>query len=136
MSFYRDCQNISTGFDLFIIVYVKYTDTNKYDAREITVSPIYQNASMSEKKNLQQPMFSLNNINLDKINVTADTALHIAEENGGKVARLTAKNQCRASVISDGQDWFVRYLAQNSSVSSSIFKIDVNAYTGKYKILN
>ncbi len=136
MSFYRDCQNISTGFDLFIIIYVKYIDSKKYDAREISISPMYESASMSEKNNLQQPVFGLDNINLDEINVTADTALHIAEENGGRSARLAAENKCRASITSDGQIWFVRYLAQNSSVNSSIFEINVNIYTGKFKILN
>jgi hypothetical protein len=135
MLFSGDCQYDPVGFDLFNIVYIKDVEAKKYNAREIDIYPLYKGVRVSEEADLQRPMFGLNGIKLDKIKVTADNALQIAEENGGRNARLTIKNQCRISILSSGQDWHVRYSSQDPSFISSIFEMNIDSSTGKYKII-
>jgi hypothetical protein len=136
ISFYGDCRYESVGLDWFKIVYIEDVGKQTYNAYEVTISSLYGSVQLSELPNLQRPVFGLNSINLDKLKITADDALQIAEENGGRDVRLNVDNKCRISISTGDQDWYVRYSKQDSSFISSIFEIDIDSYTGKYKVLN
>ena len=78
---------------------------------------------------------------------SADTALQMAEENGGREARLLAKNECyiyilfapyvlKHSFLSHpfyryDWGWSIRYV---NDALTAIFNMTIDPYTGKYKI--
>ena len=91
-------------------------------------------------------------INLDDVKInTVETALSIAEENGGKDVRSAMKNECRVTLLLApdrleydflshpftryGWGWNVIYWS-NESNSEPLFSIVIDPYTGGYKILN
>ena len=133
MSFYGNCGYNPIGFDLVKFIYTKFVDSQMYIAREIDIYPLDEGVSVAEEGNLQKPIFGLEGINLDKLKITADDALRIAEENGGIDARLAVDNQCDISISSSEHNWYVRYSIQ-ASTNSTIFEMTINSYTGKYKI--
>lgn len=74
-------------------------------------------------------------INLDKLKVTAEEALEIAENNGGQQARLTIKNRCRINLLLGpypSPNWWISY-SQNIS-AKEIFEMKIDAYTGKFDV--
>ncbi len=135
MSFYGDCRYNPVGFDLFKSIFIKYDGARKYTAHEIDIYPLYAGVSVAEETNLEQPMFDLGSVNLNKLKVTVDDALRIAEENGGRNFRLAIKNQCNMSfrISSNNQVWYINYSNQDSS---SVFEMSIDPYTEKYKLLN
>jgi hypothetical protein len=131
------CKDNLSGFDDFSIVYYKYLGVmdwkRVYTTRLIEVSPWNGIVRWGGEAKFTQPLLSgWGNVDLTKFAITADESLRIAEGNGGKEARLKVENECMINIIeSEGfiDTWQVKY-------SSAHFETDVNAYTGKYKILN
>ena len=91
-------------------------------------------------------------LELDKIKINSvETALLAAEENGGREARSSVKNECRITLLlapdrlkydflshpftQYGWGWSVIYWP-NESNADPIFEITIDPYTGKYEILN
>jgi len=89
------------------------------------------------------------NLDMDKIKINnVDAALRIAEENGGKEIRLSAKNECRLSLLlaPDGLEYNIShpfthygwgwnlYYWPNGSNQDPLFSINIDPYTGKYEI--
>jgi hypothetical protein len=73
-----------------------------------------------------------NSFDLRKFNITADDALQLVEENGGKEARSKNKNDCRILVKTSAQNngsWDVSYYIG----ASVIFEMLIDPYSGKYE---
>jgi len=132
ISFYGKCGYHPIQFDLVKFIYIKFTDSQTYIAHGIDIYPLHEGVSAAEESNLHKPMFGLEGISLDKLKVTADDALRIAEENGGTDARLAVDNQCDISISSSEHNWYVRYSIQ-ASTNSTVFEVLINSYTGKHR---
>lgn len=91
-------------------------------------------------------------IDLDNVKVnTVETALSIAEENGGQNMRSTIKNECRITLLLSpdgleydffshpltryGWGWNVIYWS-NKSNSEPLFSIVIDPYTGRHRTLS
>lgn len=71
-------------------------------------------------------------IDLSQLRISVSDAFQIAEDNGGYLARMKVKNDCRVSALlaPDGsaKDWEVRYFSRESS---NILEIHIDELTGK-----
>jgi len=125
MNFNADCQNPSGFWDGEIIFYKTVFDEGrfKYVTRDILAEPKYLSVAWGETR-FSPPLFGWNGFDSTKLKVTADDALRIAEENGGKEARLTNKciNVSLFLLPGDSQRWEVHY---------KNFKISIDPYTGE-----
>lgn len=135
LSFYGDCEYNTAGFDLFQVTYFKYVGSQQYTAHEIDIFPLYAGVATGGGTNFPRPLFGWNeSLDLDRLKITANDALRIAEQNGGKDARLAFGNKCKISVFitSNDQKWTIIY--HEDSDAKRIFEINIDPYTGKYKI--
>ena len=95
MIFARNCADNPVGFDDLRITYFK-TDGDQYTTQEIDVYPLAKGAEWGGNASFPRPFLSgWKSVDLEKMKVTADDALQMAEANGGEKARLAAKNQCK-----------------------------------------
>ena len=136
MSFDRDCADNPIGFDYANITYFK-TDGDQYSAREIDVYPLAKEADWGGDTHFPRPfLLGWKSIDLEKLKVTADDAVQMAETNGGREARLAEKNSCYISVIlspnTDHENWGIYYYGNHSAI---LFAITIDPYSGDYKIL-
>jgi hypothetical protein len=134
MFFYRDCGDNPIGFDRAHITYFK-TAGKQYTAREMDIYPLAKEADWGGNTDFPRPfLFGWKRIDLEKLKITADDALQMAETNGGKDARLAAKNECRIYVSlapnTHDDSWDVDYIG-----ASHIFQMIVDPYSGAYEIL-
>jgi hypothetical protein len=76
-------------------------------------------------------------LDLDRITVTAEQALQIAEQQGGRDARLGVGNECQVRLTVVGglrdNDWEVDYAR---TVSAPLFTIRVDEQTGAYRVVS
>lgn len=134
LSFYGDCSYNPVRFDLFQITYFKDAGSRQYTAHEIDIFPLYGDVATGGGTNFPRPLFGWKeSLHFDKLKITADDALKLAEENGGKEARLAFQNKCKIliSITSNDQKWVVGY--RENTNAKYIFKINIDPYTGKYK---
>lgn len=132
MSFDRDCADNPTGFDYAKIVYFK-TDRNQYTAREVDVYPLAKEADWGGDTHFPRPfLFGWKSIDLEQLNITAEDALQIADSNGGRAARLAAKNKCYILVIlspnTDHENWDVYYYGASAA---TLFELRIDPYSGE-----
>jgi hypothetical protein len=134
MDFTKECNDNPIGFDTVQITYFR-ENGSQYIAREIDVFPLKREADWGGDTNFPRPFpFGWRSVNLAKHKITADDALQIAESNGGRNARLEAKNNCRILVNipdADNDNWLVMYYTG----AFTKFYINVDPYTGEYKVL-
>src|SRR6266498_5292710 len=88
MSFYGDCRYNPVGFDLFKVPYFRDAEPRQYSVREIDIFPLYGGAATGGGTNFPRPLFGWRSLKLSEFKITADDALRLAEENGGREARL------------------------------------------------
>jgi hypothetical protein len=110
----RDCADNPVGFDAFSITYFK-TDGERYATREIVVKPLAKEIDWAGNMDFPRPfLFSWKSIDLEKLKVTTDDALQLAEANGGKAARQAVNNDCNILVAlapnADDTDLGVYYI--------------------------
>jgi len=109
----RDCADTPLGFDNFAITYFKIVG-DRYTTREMHVRALAKEADWAGNMDFPRP-FPLGwaSIDLEKLKVTADDALQIAEANGGKAARQRVNNACTIAVAlapnADDVNWGVYY---------------------------
>jgi hypothetical protein len=134
--FEANCRNFSKGFYGATITYYKEVWRGmklRYFGRQITISPQYHEVDWSGDAHYYSPLFHLEkSIDLNNLAIEANTAIDIAEENGGSVARLEANNQCSIWAILDGNEkrgWNIVYEGEKSM--SRIFEIYIDPYTGR-----
>jgi len=137
MIFDRACRDDPEGFDSGDIYFFKNTTANGkllYTTREVLVSPQYGDISWGGGRNFPRPFFGWKSIDLKKLRITADDALRIAEESGGRSLRLAAGNKCDVSLILDIDaygDWVAYYGGGVGVDFFAFYKID--PYTGKVR---
>jgi hypothetical protein len=137
LSFKKECYSNSVGFDSFDITYfreVRLVGQKFYAARYIGIYPLLKDASWGGNTNFHRPFFGgWSGVNLTEYKVTADDAARIADEHGGGEARSSAANDCSILVstpdLDNGDNWYVYYYPGVN------FKMIVDPYTGKYKLL-
>jgi hypothetical protein len=125
-SFTIRCENYQQGFsDLHLIIFKPIWNNGQlyYEAREIWIVPDYKIIRWGDGRIYPRPIFGWNKVNLDDFQITAEQALSIAEQNGGKQLRLTEDNNCIISVIGDTDKWIVLY--------SPIAEYEIDSLTGE-----
>jgi len=133
LAFGNECQNNLGGFDFAEIIYYKTIGVGwqkMYTARYIQINPLAGIVSWGGETD-----FPISDgwaaIDLTEFTITADDALRIAEENGGKDARLRSGNECTILISipnhNDDTNWNVGYYYGIN------FEIIVDPYSGKYE---
>jgi len=131
MIFNTSCKENSAGFESATFVFYQLIFQQgelRYEARAIAISPLEGNITWGGDNIFYRPIFGANVIDLDKLKISADEALSIAEENGGKAMRQSVQNDCDLYLVFNGE-WLVVYNAGHES--SSKLKIHIDPYTGK-----
>jgi hypothetical protein len=125
----RDCNDDFGGFTSFEITYYKTIKTGwemVYTARHIELAPWRGVAKWGGNVDFSTLfIFGWKNIELTKFKITAEQAIRIAEENGGKAARLSNNNECRIYVDVVEDDWDVDY---GTPTRLNVF---INPFTGE-----
>jgi len=139
MYFYADCQTPLNGFSIGDFVYFKPVQKENgyyYDTRELVIRPLYGRINWGSGNSYPRPLLGWKKIDQDKIRVAADEALQIAEDNGGRDARLAVNNECSISLSYNpnvnSNDWIL-VISHNNELPN-IFKIQIDPYTGKSSI--
>jgi hypothetical protein len=140
MMFYTNCADNLRGFAIGDFVYFKPVLnhwTIRYTAREIVIHPLVNSISWGGNRNYPRPLLGWKSVDLKKLTVTADDAIQIAEENGGRDARLSVENKCSIDLSVGfnprGDGWSVDYAQTDGT---PIFGIEIDPYTGEYKIID
>ena len=134
--FNGDCNAKFNGFNEFKLTYYKTIKTGwemRYIARTITLKPIVGLALWGGDGEFSAPkLLGWSGIALTKFKITADEAVRIADENGGREARQ-GSDKCAVYVMpvetfysNHGDDWHVQY--SNTKPSFSIY---INPFTGE-----
>lgn len=149
MIFNRGCSDNLNGFDIGEISYFKTdsSETSKYILYDILISPINKGVAWETGGVYSRPLLGWTKVDLDRLKVTAEDALQMAEENGGKDARLKVENECKIHLVVnanpvDVNGWGVRYsyyptsVPVDDNVKPILFEIHIDPYSGKYKIID
>jgi len=135
MHFSASCRDNPNGFEFGEFVYFKtipYKGWLKdYEVRGLQVAPQYGDVASGGSEYYPGPLFGgWKSIDLDKIKITAEEALKIAEENGGQATRLSVQNNCTIQLrLSGYSGWQVRITENNTA--SELFSLETNPYTDK-----
>jgi len=140
MYFIADCQDHLDGFSIGNFEYFKPTNSqegNGYSDRSVLLNPLYGIVDTGSGTSYPRPLFGWMKIELESLKVTADDALHIAEENGGRKARLSVNNQCTIFLnYSPNYKFNVWHVSiSHNNELPNIFEINIDPYTAKYKII-
>jgi len=135
INFSRDCADDPIGFDDSRITYFK-TNGERYITRQMDLYPLKKEANWAGNRDYPRPFFlGWKIVDLEKLNVTADDALQMAEANGGKTARQAVKNACSIfiglSPNTGYDDWKIEY----DDYDTTFFEMTINPYNSLYKII-
>lgn len=141
MSLSRSCTNSPNGYDALRIVYYKSLGITNwerhYTTRLIEIRPWKGLVRWGGDAAFSTPLLlGWDGIDLTKFEVTADDALQIAEKNGGSDVRLKVDNACWIALYMDHNPPLKRREIWEVEYERTGFYIDINPYTGKYKILH
>lgn len=128
MFFDANCED-PVGFERASFVYYQLIFQQqelKYEARAVDISPIDGNVSWGSDTVFPRPILGANVIDFDKLKITADEALSIAEENGGKSGRESVQDKCDLYLLFDG-DWKVVYASGANGLS--ILEVTIDPHT-------
>lgn len=133
LDFNKECQDNPSGFDSANIIYYKTIGVGwqkMYTARWIQIFPLAAEVAWGSGKNF--PISDgWNAINLTKFKITADDALRIAEENGGKEARSRVGNGCSILINARNHNKDDRWdLGYYYGVN---FEMIIDPYSGKHE---
>jgi hypothetical protein len=139
MQFDTACQYSDVGFWRAFIVYYKSIwmgSSLKYTTREIDVYPWVGFVEWGAESSYPHPILGWSGIDLKRVKLPADDVLRVAEENGGKLARLAVGNKCDIHLNlygSSTRGWVIYYYAEGHAAMS--LQLCVNPYAGTiYKI--
>jgi hypothetical protein len=139
MDFYTGCNDSLNGFSFGDFIYFKpaITETgNAYETREIWISPQQGQIEWGAGNYYPKPLFGWRKIDLNKV-ISADDALQIAENNGGKSARQKVSNICDIFLSYNpninSNNWILT-MSHNNELPN-IFEIQVNPYNGKFNVI-
>jgi hypothetical protein len=136
LAFEKGCN--SEGFSSGEITYYKTikTDGRKvYTTRHIEIEPYFGFVKWAgDAEYSRQILHTWNNVDLTRTKITADDALLIAEENGGKEVELKEAHVCLIFVRMPSQNnnndsWYVHFAGDHN------FETLVDPFTGEFEIL-
>lgn len=130
MIFNADCQNNLNGLSGSDFQYFKTVfDRGKlmYSWREIEIDPEYMYVAWGEGAKFAHPLFGWKSIDLSQLKVSAEDAIRIAEQNGGRKTRLSVQNQCNIHLLLMPE----RYRGWRVNYQSTDFEIEIDSYTGE-----
>jgi hypothetical protein len=132
MLFDTDCQNDPSGFSHATIAYFKsiWVDhTLEYTVRQIEIYPQYNEIDWGgDSFNYPHPILGWPEIDLQRLRIQADDALRIAEEDGGKAARLHNQNKCSVNLVLYGDSTWGWDIFYNGN-GGFIYQMYVDPYT-------
>jgi hypothetical protein len=120
------CEDNVKGFSTgYLSLYRPIWVSNElhYEAREIFIDPLINTVRWGDGEVYPRSLFGWSKIELDKFKITAEEALRIADENGGKQKRLDKGNKCNISVMWKTDKWLVSY--------GEFTEYYIDAFTGK-----
>ncbi|MBV6395163.1 MAG: hypothetical protein HFACDABA_00734 [Anaerolineales bacterium] len=130
IDFHANCSDGSNGFRSSTFTYFKTSFGNigriKYVTRLLYITPEYMSVTWGGGASFLRPFHGWKNIDLNKVEISAEDAVKIAEENGGQEARLRIQNRCEisASLLPRNWDgWKVRF--------GYDFEMYIDPYTGE-----
>ncbi len=134
MDFRVACTDAGMGFDNAHFVFYKVTTVGEQESRfvhEITIEPNRRSASIWERE-YSPKLVNWPIIDLEKVEVSADQAVRIAEAHSGDVVKATVKNPCNISAIlapaaADYHGWKIVY---TENQFDKIFDYDIDPFTG------
>ena len=135
MNFKVTCHDNPTGFEFAEIAYFKTISQDllqrSHVGRAFQIVPQDGYVVYSGEANFpQSPFDPWESLNLNKLRISAEDALKMADENGGRAARLSVQNECTICARLSGNIAWNIFISANDS-GSTIFRIAVDPYTGK-----
>jgi hypothetical protein len=135
MDFITACHDDPRGFGLGDLYFFKtiFHKNGKLGetGRGYLISPQYGDVEWGGRQNFPYPFPSgWKSVDLEKVKITAEDALRIADENGGRKSRMSVQNQCKINVSLSGYTNWEVYI-YSYKTGNSIFRMVIDPYTGK-----
>jgi hypothetical protein len=138
ISLQLDCSDIEQG--MYSSAWIDFIDNVNYENGEKRIeyrNYIYplENYGSTTKVEYFPSLYKSELLEIQKLNITAEKALQIAENNGGSKVRQEVKNACRISAIVTGlktESWRISYVNVKDAFTC-YFRININSYTGESK---
>ncbi|MEO8356221.1 MAG: hypothetical protein ABI621_09920 [Chloroflexota bacterium] len=132
--FSLNCDDVGKGPQSAYFIFYKVVENNQQKTRfehQIYIDPSNNSAGWSEVE-YRPSLVNQDPIELSKHKISITDALQIAENNGGQEARTETANKCTVNgeYINSFDNWRISYVK-----TLDLFAIDVNAFTGNYKIV-
>ena len=136
MKFINDCDDNLGGFEYGEFYYFKTilhrSGRINYAGRGFEVTPQYGDVAWGSGPNYPHPIPGWKSVKLNKIKVFAEDALRIADENGGREARLSVQNECRIHLNQWGDTGWELYIFRNDG-GGDVFSVEINPMSGTIK---
>ena len=133
MHFSTPCRDNLTGFAEADFYYFKtaFRENGKirYTTQNISISPEYEQVTWARGGNFPHSLIAWDYVRLRQIQVTAEDALAIAEENGGRETRQLVDNNCRIHVRLAGDSIWQVLIYQNDT-GSSLLRMVIDPASG------
>ncbi|MCI0550765.1 MAG: hypothetical protein L0287_07410 [Anaerolineae bacterium] len=134
MHFSTPCKDNLSGFAEADFYYFKtaFRENGKirYTTQNFFILPEYGEVNWAGGANFPHPLIGWENIRLSTVQISAEHALAIAEENGGKETRQLVENKCTIHVRLAGDSAWQILIYQNDT-SSSLFRMVIDSESGK-----
>ena len=134
MHFSTACQDDPHGFTEGDFYYFRTTfrDNGKirFTTQDFFISLPHEHATWAGGANFAHPLFGWENIRLGRTQITAEDALTIAEENGGRESRLLVDNNCSIHVELSGDNIW-RVYSYHNDTRALIFRMEIDPSTGQ-----
>ena len=134
MHFSSACQDDPRGFTEGDFYYFKTTFRDngriRFTTQDFFISLPHGQVTWAGGSNLPHPLFGWKNIRLGRIQITAEDALTIAEENGGMESRLLVDNKCSIHVALSGDNVW-RVYTYSDDTNALIFRMEINPSSGR-----
>ena len=134
MHFSTPCRDNLSGFAEADFYYFKtsFRENGKirYTTQNIFISPEYEQVTWAGGANFPRALIGWEYVRLRQIQVTAEDALVIAEENGGRETRQLVDNNCRIHVRLAGDKTWQVLIYQNDT-GSSLFRMVIDPESGQ-----
>lgn len=133
MHFSTPCRDNLTGFAEADFYYFKtaFRENGKirYTTQNIFISPEYEQVTWARGGNFPHSLIAWDYVRLRQIQITAEDALAIAEENGGRETRQLVDNNCRIHVSLAG-DRIWQILIYQNDTGSSLLRMVIDPESG------
>ena len=135
MYFKLDCKDVTTGlqqggFTFFKTEHIRGRDTRLM--RYINIAPMENEIYFSETEYYPE-LVQWQSMDISQVKISAESALKIAENEGGSKIRTDVGNNCYITEIYDVNGKYDGWSVWYSSDNGSIFEINIDPFTGKYE---